>query len=278
MADVQVTQASVKAVADFGASESVHLNGAIIKAVYNIPSEEVLVNNLKTTAVTVPEVKVRVSQAMVKVVIAGRVDNPRLRAWTFTLDGHDFYVLRLGDDSTLVYDFYSKKWTDWSSGTLPFWRSNVGINWLGAGLFANNFGSNVIVGDDTFGLLWILDPNLALDQHPAGDTYNDIPFPRIVMGQVTQLGRNVQPCDVVYLASDVGAPGYVGAAVTLEISDDRGVTFQSQGAIEIVADDYSQEIAWRSLGQISAPGRLFKITDDGAITRIDGLEMNNDAG
>jgi hypothetical protein len=34
-------------------------------------------------------------------------------------------------------------------------------------------------------------------------------------------------------------------------------------------------LSWYSLGQIQAPGRLFRITDDGAVARIDGMEMND---
>jgi hypothetical protein len=57
----------------------------------------------------------RVPQADVLAYVRGRIQNPKLRAWTFTLDGHDFYVLRLGMDLTLVYDVYSEQWMDWDA-------------------------------------------------------------------------------------------------------------------------------------------------------------------
>jgi hypothetical protein len=74
----------------------------------------------------------------------------------------------------------------------------------------------------------------------------------------------------------MGDPAYDGAEVNLSISDDAGVTFDDMGNIVVnMGADYP-ELSWYSLGQITAPGRLFKITDDGAIARIDGLEMNDD--
>jgi len=203
-----------------------------------------------------------------------------LRAWPFRLDAHAMFVLRLGDFKTLVYDRYSKQWTDWHSKDLEFWRANLGINWAGATRVASVYGSNILVGDDLFGLLWLLDPNLGQDQSPV-DGYENENFPRVVMGQVPMSRRDVFPCNEVYLTSDKGQPVYDMAPITLETSDDSGVTFTNQGSVEVVAGDFTQEYVWRSLGQIEAPGRLFKITDDGAITRIDALDMNDgevDAG
>jgi hypothetical protein len=222
--------------------------------------------------------ELEVSQVGALVVGRGRIDNPKLRAWTFTLDGHDFYVLRLGDSGSLVYDTYSGQWTEWTSPDLPFWRANNGNNWTGGQKLSPNFGSDVLVGDDVHGLLYFLDPEQPYDQTPLDyaeqqETY----FERVVMGQVPARGRQPIECNVVYLTTDLGAPAFTGAGVTLFTSDDAGNSFTDQGAVTVVAGDYSQELSWRSLGDITAPGRLFKIVDTGAVTRIDGLEMN-DAG
>jgi hypothetical protein len=61
--------------------------------------------------------------------------------------------------------------------------------------------------------------------------------------------------------------------VTLYTSDDQGNTYDSQGAVAIPNAGYDTRVEWWSLGQFSAPGRLFKITDIGALHRIDYLEM-----
>ena len=91
---------------------------------------------------------------------------PQARVWTFSLDGHDFYVLRLGDSETLVYDLYSEQWVDWANFQKEFWRANNGQNWAGASKLAYTYGSDVVVGDDTYGLLWFLDPEQPYDQDP----------------------------------------------------------------------------------------------------------------
>jgi len=221
--------------------------------------------------------KSRLSQGGVFVIARGRTENPRLRAWTYSLDGHDYYVLRLGDNSTLVWDNYSGEWSEWSSGGgLDYWRASVGTNWLGAGEFSQNYGSSVLVGDDNFGLLWFLNPNQGFDNSPAPEVQpDDIPFERIVMGQIALRGIVGVKCDVIYLTADLGQPSWVGASVKLEVSDDAGFSFLDEGSIVITEDDFTQRVSWRSLGQMTAPGRLFKITDDGAFSSIFSMDMND---
>ncbi len=223
----------------------------------------------------------RTSEAAILVAARGRVENPKLRAWTFTLDGHDFYVLRLGLGLTLVYDVYSEQWMDWDAFEKDYWPVNIGINWVGGvGLLTpegGNWGSNVLVGDDSLGLLWFLDPDQPYDESfdgpldPAPEKY----FPRTVMGQLPVNGREVLPCYAAWLTTDMGNPAYFGAGVTLEISDDAGKTFEDMGLVSVTQGDSRPEVSWYSLGQIEAPGRLFRISDDGAIARIDGMEMND---
>lgn len=223
----------------------------------------------------------RTSQAAVLVAARGRVDNPKLRAWTFTLDGHDFYVLRLGLGATLVYDDYSEQWMDWDAFEKDFWPVNMGINWVdGTGMLDDtdtSYGSNVLIGDDSLGLLWFLDPNQPFDESFDGplDPEPAKYFPRVLQGQVPINGREVLPCYAVWLTTDMGDPAYDGASVLLEISDDAGKNYYSAEAIEINLGTDKPELSWYSLGQIEAPGRLFRITDDGAVARIDAMEMND---
>ena len=79
----------------------------------------------------------------------------------------------------------------------------------------------------------------------------------------------------MFITGDVGHPALTGDEVQLEISDDRGETFTSVGNVAIPEGDYSTEMLWTSLGQITAPGRLFRVTDDGALPRIDDLSINS---
>jgi hypothetical protein len=228
-----------------------------------------------------PGLSLRVSQADVLAYVRGRIQNPKLRAWTFTLDGHDFYVLRLGMDLTLVFDLTTEQWVDWDAFSETYWPVNCGINWVGGtGILQSDlktpYGSNVLVGDDSYGLLWFLDPTLAYDQHPEpANPTQQINFPRVLQGQVPMTGRENLPCYAVWLTTDMGNPGYLGAGVLLEISDDAGNTYQDCGTVTVTAGVYDPELAWTSLGQIEAPGRLFRVTDDGAVARIDNMEMND---
>lgn len=247
-----------------------------VRSVFNFPSEAGQVSQFFVRSVDEPAPPAQVSQLFVRAIIRGHVENPRIRAWTFSLDGHDFYVIRLGDTLTLVYDAYSEQWMDWQDFDHAYWRVSIGTVWTGAAALAQNFGSSVVAGDDSWGLLWFLDPEQPYDEHPdytAPD--QQLYFERITMGQVPIRGRENLPCYATWLTTDMGEPAYDGAGVRLEISDDAGVTFDDQGTVEITAGAAYPELSWYSLGQIEAPGRLFKITDDGAIMRIDGLEMND---
>jgi hypothetical protein len=213
--------------------------------------------------------------------VRGRISNFSLRAWTFTLDGHDFYVLRLGETTTLVYDFYSEQWVEWTSGDLDFWRPSTGTAWPGAQALADEYGSTVIAGDDTFGLLWFLDPEQPYDDNPDAERLpNQISFPRIVSGQVLVSGRQFLPCYSIFLHGDNYGETFddFSPTITLETSDNQGRTFDAHDTLD-VNPDFDQDLPyeWLSLGQISSPGRIFRITDNGVFRRIDGMEMN-DAG
>lgn len=209
----------------------------------------------------------------------GRVANPRVRAWTFTLDGHDFYVLRLGDGETLVYDVSTEQWVDWDSGDHPFWRPNTGMSWIGGQALAHEYGSNIVVGDDTWGLLWFLDPEQPFDEHTDYiNNAQEIPFERVIMGQVPMRGREVLPCYAVFLTGDnygLSANDFI-PTVKLEYSDDAGKTYDDAGTLKVTLDTAEPCYEWLSLGQIGAPGRLFKITDNGVFARIDSMNMNDE--
>jgi len=273
MTDGRVSQLTVRNITE---GNDARLSQLAVRSVFNFPSEAGRVSQMVVRSLDEPAPSARVSQLVVRAIVRGRIANPAIRAWTYTLDGHDYYVLRLGDDLTLVYDVYSEQWMDWADFESNVWSLSCGINWLGGNALAQNYGSNVVAGDDNFGIIWFLDPEQPYDQHPYSDNpVQTVYFDRIVMGQVVMTGREVMPCYALWLTTDMGDPAYSGAEVSLSISDDAGQTFDDMGSIEITSGDYRPELIWYSLGQIEAPGRLIKIQDDGAITRIDSLEMND---
>lgn len=275
-----VPQGGVQVVAKAKAADAQISEGGVI-AIYNIPAQNLATSYAGVNVVVRQAASVEVSEAGLFAIARGQIANPRVRAWTFTLDSHDFYVLRLGDIETLVYDVTTDQWFDWSSGAEAFWRLNTGITWIGGQSLAYDYGSNIIAGDDTWGLLWFLDPDRPYDENPDYlHVTQQLEFSRIVTGQFPLHGRQVMPCYAIFLGGDNYGltvsdftPG-----VTLEYSDDAGQNYNDAGTINITLSPVDQVYHWLSLGQISAPGRIFKITDNGIFARIDNMNMNDDAG
>jgi hypothetical protein len=192
-----------------------------------------------------------------------------LRSWAFSLDGHDFYVLRLGPNYSLVYDMQTGMWSDWTTPGRTNWRAHIGQNWVGA----NDFGianTDIVAGDDATGTLWRLDTSIGRDDR---STTGDDKISHIVMGGIQVTGRDSVPCNAVAIDLALGSPTQTGASITLEISDDLGQTWVNCGSNTVVASDYSATVEWRALGQMRAPGRLFRFTDDGATVRFGGANM-----
>jgi hypothetical protein len=199
-------------------------------------------------------------------------DDVTIRVWGFSLDGHDFYVLRLGPSETLVYDLTANMWSSWASPGRDNWRAHVGTNWVGmrATTLDRGFGTDVVAGDDATGTLWILDPTTGRDDRTTTDADA---FTRIVTAGIQVTGRDVIPCGAVTIDLSIGAPTQTGATIMLESSDDLGHSWNNHGSNIISAGDYSATIEYRSLGTIKAPGRIFRITDNGATVRLSGADM-----
>lgn len=216
--------------------------------------------------------QLRITQAAVIVLWTGRRENRKLRAWGFSLDGHDFYVLRLGETMTLVHDLTTGQWSRWATQDINVLRTHLGLNWLGMAktTLDQGYAWNIVGGDDSTGHLWLLDPTVAVDDDVSGD---DLPFDRQIIGALPARLRDTGQCGGVYLIGNLGSPALTGDQVTLETSDDSGVNWLSHGAITVTSGDVTQELSWIGLGVMTAPGRLFRITDTGALARVSSLDM-----
>ena len=125
MATAQVSQGDVEVVARALASNAQN-SQADVTVIFNFPSQEVQVSQSDMDLMTqAPSVPLDVSQFDMDVIMRGKVYNPKLRAWPFDLDGHEFYVLRLGDMKTLVYDLTTEQWSWWSSPDLDYWKASI---------------------------------------------------------------------------------------------------------------------------------------------------------
>jgi hypothetical protein len=196
------------------------------------------------------------------------------------MDGHDFYVLRLGDIETLVYDTMTGSWYVWASGTTDLWRAYTGINWLGGNEQAYEYGSNVIVGDDANGALYFLDPDYPIDQHPTYEEETNErleQFERVFQTQLQKRGYDNQRDYAIELLGSIGEMETTDLTdITLYVSDDRGATYTDMGTVSVPNNDIDARVDWRSLGSFGAPGRLYKFVDTGALVRIDNITVDTD--
>lgn len=243
-------------------------------AVFNYPTANLYASELIGTVIAEGLADIWATQIYAQVVVRGRVDDPRVRAWTFTQDGHDFYVLRLGNAETLVYDTHSQEWSIYGSGTGDPWRAYTGRNWQGGRGLALPW-SDVVVGDDGTGAIYFLSPDDDNDDDAILGEDTPRPFRRRLTGQiVVKPGYISAPCFGVQLFGSIGS-GVETLNINLAVSDDRGFTYDDMGDIALDPLDYNARANWLSLGSMVAPGRLFRITDDGALKRLDALEMDD---
>lgn len=254
------------------ASASVGQFGAMV--IYSYPADEGKVAGLGGIAVAESSPPVNASQLGVMVVVRGRIEDPSVLVWTFPLDDHEFYIIRLGDSETLAFDKYSGQWANWGSGDLGRWRAKTGCMWQGAGGLAAAYGSNIVVGDEVYGTIYFLDPNYPYDDDPVTGAEDISTFHRVAEGQIPHRGRDPISCYSVQLTGSFGDVYDASLTeVTLSYSDDAGRTFVDAGTLDITVADYAARAEWRSMGLIRSPGRMFKIEDDGALARIDSLDI-----
>ena len=277
MADINASQAGLLGVVDGAATLTASQVGVLVAAIW--PAEFMRASQASLLGVKEGTKQINVSQVTLLAAVRGRVFDPTIRAWTFTLDGHDFYGLRLGNDETLLYDLHSEQWYLWGDGDDTLWRTYDCTNWFGGTKLGSTYGSAVVVGGDSNGALYFLDP--ASDEDDSALTGSDDrkPFFREVTGQILSKGYQAERCYGVQVLGSIGQqPPDENMDVTLKYSDDRGTTYLNAGSISVDPDDYDARLFWRSLGSYRQPGRLFKISDYGALKRIDLVSMTDKEG
>lgn len=277
MADVDASQLRVFAASHNDGGDTLNTQLRVFAMAVN-PSQDVEASQMMPRAVVDPLVSgTQASQMRVYAVAKGRVTDPIIRVWTYTMDGHNYYVIRLPQE-TLVYDLAADQWYTWGNDDQLTWRANDGINWLGGTNNAYVYGSNVIVGDENNGALYWLDPDADLDEGPVDDPAGNrvrYKFTRTAFGQALTRSFDVTPCYSLQLLGSAGEADVNDLRINLATSDDWGHTYQSQGDMNVPYGDYVARVDWMSLGSVSAPGRIFRITDYGALKRIDSLEMDD---
>lgn len=180
----------------------------------------------------------------------------RSRAWTFTLDGHTFYVLNLGQEGTFLFDAVTQQWCQFDTNGYGQWNMLFGTMW----------GARIVGADAIAHQLWELVPTAVLDEG-----WRDISH--AVTGAVSTRSRAYISCDAVRITASFGVIDEVnGATMSLRFSDDSGQTWSSYFTVPLTSGNTTGEVAWRSLGSFMAPGRIFELTDIGGLVRIDGCD------
>lgn len=90
-----------------------------------------------------------------------------MAAWTFGIDGHQFYVLSIPGQGTFAYDASTRTWPRWGSDDSAVWRAHLGTDVTGA----------IYAGSIDNGEVWTLAPE------------GDEAFERIVTATVPVTGR-----------------------------------------------------------------------------------------
>ena len=247
-------------------------------AVINVPTPQLEVTNLLLNSVVAQTGDVRATQLRAMVVARGRNESPRARDWTYTLDAHDFYILQTKFD-TIVFDLSTQRSFIWGSDVSSLWRAHTGVTWQRPLSDAFSY-SNIVAGDDTLGSIYLLNPNAIEDDSADPSRESKSPFRRVIFGQVAVRGRDSVPCNGVEVYGSVGAlrEGTTLTGVTLSTSDDRGITFTDHGTLNVTPEVYDTRLDWLSLGSMTAPGRLFRLVDFGALVRVDDFEMPDAEG
>jgi hypothetical protein len=206
----------------------------------------------------------RVNNAEVLVAVMIGAETHRLRAWTFTQDDHDFYVLGLGTlYPTLVLDLMTNQWSEWATEDLINWRASTGIAW----------DLENVAGDLTEGILWNISADDRRDDF-SSDAADARPIISVIRGLLPIRLRNALGCYRADLTLSEFSPAQVGVSITLRTSDDFGKSWHSHGTLVLDDPNQNYEVAWASLGLITAPGRIFEIEDTGVAARIDALDVD----
>lgn len=185
-----------------------------------------------------------------------------VRAWTFTLDGHWFYVLDLGAEGTFVYDVDTQQWAKWyTNSTSPNWNVANGVMW----------GNRIVGGDLSQPFVWEVDPGETQDNaNQPGGSAADITH--VATGGLISRTRTYTSLAELRISASAGQlDDSGGATLTMQFSDDQGQTWQTF-TLALTESDFTTEIVFRSLGAFAAPGRIFQISDVGGLIRIDGVD------
>jgi hypothetical protein len=182
----------------------------------------------------------------------------RLRCWTYTLDGHTFYVLDLGVEGTWVWDLTSSEWANFFTTGFLQWDVANGTQW----------GNRVVGGSLNTTDVWELKAEASSDNDAALDIVHT------VTGGLQMRTRGKLSVGALRVMTSSNKIGAIAGTSSLDMrfSDDNGDTWSATYSVALTSS-VTAEIAYRSLGSFAAPGRIFELRDVGGPVRIDGADV-----
>lgn len=216
---------------------------------------------LSADASPAANIKPRTSQAMLLIAYGTGVPiTQTANSWTFVMDGHRFWVLSLGPEGDWAYDTTTKQWCQLTTQGYPGLNFTQGVMW----------NLRVMGGDVLDPYLYELDPDQPDDQGWR-------PVQHVVTGGLQTRSPNQIGVANFRLAGSAGVLSDATTDVLLEFSDDNGKTWTAMEPITVAQGDVSLPLVWSALGSFGAPGRIFRITDDGGMLSLFGADasLNN---
>ena len=182
----------------------------------------------------------------------------RNRAWTYTLDGHSFYVLDLGAEGTFVFDLLTQQWSQFETSGYGNWDMINGHDWVA--------GKTTIAGSQVDARIQAIAPGSFLDEGWRRVNYTVTGY-----APLTDL-RRVRNFAFRMVATSGRLSEDIDAQISLSYSDDGGEEYSSPTAHTLAPKKFQQRVEFRSLGAMQSPGRIYQITDEGGVQSVSAFE------
>ena len=212
--------------------------------------------NVVLTTAGINTVAARVQHTNVIAVCAVGVIPPlpeTLSSFAYNLDGHYNYGIHVEGYGTYVLDRTTGQWSQYASGDLELWNARYHEKW-GDKFYASSLLDSTLLE---------IDPDAILD-----DSFRSNQF--TVTGRVESQSRRYIKNPEAQL---FGSVGLRGGAINLSFSDDEGDTFSPTRTVSVAPGARDANVMFYDLGSVRAPGRVFKITDEGTLRRIQSLKV-----
>lgn len=172
-------------------------------------------------------------------------DASYVRAWTYSLEGHKFYVMEC-DRGTFCYDVATGAWHSRKSFNSSWWRCNGALTAYGQTVF----------GDRTSGNLYL--PSMDVNDEAGELIAFEITLPTLEYNRerVTMYSFEVT------MDTGPGNAAYPDPQITLQYSDDGGHRWSNEMQRPLgKVGQYRGRAVWRKLGQFRVRQMRLRITD-----------------